>query len=563
MANKRTYSITTSDGKTHEVSQENIKKYGIGAYADSYKDATVRMRDKEGADYDIPLIHFDNAVSQGLHPFITEHTTPVSNPQQGKQAQPQTAPQPKTASAPQRTAQQPVSTPAPAPQPTWQPTEQEKIRMSYNLNSMMSDFNARSRARIEQARRVAERNTPEGRRKLKAAKFQAQLAGTPTQVMGLTPDMSASPSGNGQGDTGEQAKPLLSGQGPVPYGVVEVNGQRKTQWLLPDGSLTTDFMEADKAEYGARRFRLMNQFVGRMKENGLDPSKKEDVQRQAQLDYEAPIRKAVAAAVQADDERSDKEQEAYTSNPLNMIGGVNAALGHAASRKQAGIGDLSLIAENAYNSLPSAYRRDLIASYTDYFTQHPEDTHGKTIEQAATDAAKSVVYGQVHEEYVKRNGPQSKSEFFVRKMLELNPASVVLSGTINPYGQAYAELDAMERYGAEHRGLDIAGMIAGMAIDPTTYLGGWAGNIAFKNATRAAGKVMAKKALGDVAERYAATTLAGRIIGGMAAGGANFGTFEAVKDAERQLYQGGYMNPETVEMEASLSALSSTAVCMA
>ncbi|MDE5828216.1 MAG: nucleotidyltransferase domain-containing protein, partial [Duncaniella sp.] len=178
-----------------------------------------------------------------------------------------------------------------------------------------------------------------------------------------------------------------------------------------------------------------------------------------------------------------------------------------------------------------------------------EDTNGKTIEQAAKDAAKSVVYGQVHEEYVKRNGPQSKNEFFVRKMLELNPASVALSGTVNPYGQAYAELNAMERYGAEHRGLDIVGMIAGMAIDPTTYLGGWAGNIAFKNATRAAGKMMAKKALGDVAGRYAATTLAGRIIGGMAAGGANFGTFEAVKDAERQLYQGGYLNPETGEME--------------
>ena len=107
----------------------------------------------------------------------------------------------------------------------------------------------------------------------------------------------------------------------------------------------------------------------------------------------------------------------------------------------------------------------------------------------------------------------------------------------------------MERYGAEHRGLDIAGMVAGMAMDPTTYLGGWAGNIAFKNATRAAGKVMAKKAMGDVAGRYASTTLAGRIIGGMAAGGANFGTFEAVKDAERQLYQGGYLNPETGEME--------------
>lgn len=508
--------------------------------------------------------YYDKAVGMGLNvgskddfnALYAPVSAPAPQPKQEKPVQPQSATQPQTPAtetgAPQQTAQPTVSTPTPAPQetqPTWQPTVQDKIRMSYNVNSMMSDFNARSRARIEQGRRVAERNTPEGRRKLKAAKFQAQLAGTPTQVMGLTPDVSASSSGNGQGEGGEQAKPLLSGQGPVPYGVVEVDGQRKTQWLLPDGSLTTDFMEADKAEYSARRVRLMNQFVGRMKENGLDPSKQEDVQRQAQLDYEAPIRKAVAAAVQADDERSDKEQEAYMSNPLNMVGGVNAALGHAAARKEAGIGDLNLIAENAYNSLPPAYKRELIASYTDYFTKHPEDTNGKTIDQAAKDAAKSVVYGQVHEEYVKRNGPQSKNEFFVRKMLELNPASVALSGTINPYGQAYAELDAMERYGAEHRGLDIAGMIAGMAIDPTTYLGGWAGNIAFKNATRAAGKVMAKKAVGDVAGRYAATTLAGRIIGGMAAGGANFGTFEAVKDAERQLYQGGDLNPETGELE--------------
>ncbi|MBD5317863.1 MAG: hypothetical protein HDS09_01145, partial [Bacteroides sp.] len=527
------------------------KGYDIG----SQQEFTSSLANQADRDW-----YYDKAVGMGLDVggkddfnALYAPVTPVPQPKQEKPVQSQSVPQTQTPATetaiPQQTAQPPVSTPAPAPQPTWQPTEQEKIRMAYNLNSMMSDFNKRSRARVEQGRRMIERYTPEGRRKLKAAKFQAQLAGTPTQVMGLTPDMSVSPSGNSQGETGEQVKPLLSGQGPVPYGVVEVDGQRKTQWLLPDGSLTTDLMEADKAEYGARRVRLMNQFVGRMKENGLDPSKQEDVQRQAQLDYEAPIRKAVAAAVQAADERSDKEQEAYMSNPLNMVGGVNAALGHAAARKQAGIGDLNLIAENAYNSLPPAYRRDLIASYTDYFTKHPEDTNGKTIEQAAKDAAKSVVYGQVHEEYVKRNGPQSKNEFFIRKILELNPASVALSGTINPYGQAYAELDAMERYGAEHRGLDIAGMIAGMAIDPTTYLGGWAGNIAFKNATRAAGKVMAKKALGDVAGRYATTTLAGRIIGGMAAGGANFGTFEAVKDAERQLYQGGSLNPETGEME--------------
>lgn len=518
------------------------KGYDIG----SQQEFTSSLANQADRDW-----YYDKAVGMGLDVGSKDDFNslyaPVSahapQPKQEKTVQPQSAPQPQTpateTAVPQQTAQ-----------PTWQPTEQEKIRMSYNLNSMMSDFNARSRARVEQGRRVAERNTPEGRKKLKAAKFQAQLAGTPTQVLGLTPDVSPAPAnGQGGGATGDQPKPLLSGQSPVPYGVVEVDGQRKTQWLLPDGTLTTDFAEADKAEYGARRVRLMNQFVGRMRENGLDPSKQEDVQRQAQLDYEAPIRKAVAAAIEADDKRSQQEQEAYMSDPLNMIGGVNAALGHAAARKQAGIGDLNLIAEKAYEALPTGYRRELVASYTDYFTKHPEATNGKTIDQAAQDAAKSVVYSQVHETYVGRNAPKSATEFFVRKMLELNPSSVALSSTINPYGQAYAELDAMERYGAEHRGLDIAGTVAGMAIDPTTYLSAGVGNLAFKGATRAAGKMMAKKAMGDVAGRYAATTLAGRLIGGIAAGGANFGTFEAVKDAERQLYQGGYLNPETGEME--------------
>ncbi|WP_290388199.1 hypothetical protein [uncultured Duncaniella sp.] len=156
----------------------------------------------------------------------------------------QTTPAPTNKASEQTTATQQPPTPAPAPapvdkapeQPKWQPTEQDKIRMAYNLNSMMSDFNARSRARVEQGRRMIERYTPEGRRKLKAAKYQAQLAGTPTQVMGLTPDVSPSPSGNGETGTDGQAKPLLSEHGPVPYGVVEVDGQRKTQWLLPDGS---------------------------------------------------------------------------------------------------------------------------------------------------------------------------------------------------------------------------------------------------------------------------------------------------------------------------------------
>ena len=50
MPNKITYTITTSDGKSHQVSEENINKYGMQSYADAYKGATIRMRDKDGAD---------------------------------------------------------------------------------------------------------------------------------------------------------------------------------------------------------------------------------------------------------------------------------------------------------------------------------------------------------------------------------------------------------------------------------------------------------------------------------------------------------------------------------
>ena len=74
MPNKITYTIKTADGKEHQVSKENIDKYGIQSYASAYKGATIRMRDSLKGDYDIPLQHFDQARKQGLHAFSIEHT---------------------------------------------------------------------------------------------------------------------------------------------------------------------------------------------------------------------------------------------------------------------------------------------------------------------------------------------------------------------------------------------------------------------------------------------------------------------------------------------------------
>ena len=236
--------------------------------------------------------YYEKAKGMGLNIGSIEDFNSLYAPQTAQPATP-----PTQAPAVQSTATAaPTSTPTPteepeqapvqsAPQqPAWQPTEQDKIRMSYQMHTMLNDFNQRSKERIAQIQRMAEPFTAEGRKKRKAMEFQAQLAGTPTKVMGLTPPTSAPASDGAQSDVEEaaQPQPIQSGQSPVPYGVKYIDGKPVTQWLLPDGRLTTSFMEADQAEYGARTARLRHQFENRMKQNGLDPAKPEDVEMQAQ-----------------------------------------------------------------------------------------------------------------------------------------------------------------------------------------------------------------------------------------------------------------------------------------
>ena len=495
-------------------------------------------------------------------------------------AQASAAPAP--ASTPQAT-QTPEATPepatasAPAQQGGWKPTEQDKIRMSYQLNTMVNEFNQRSRARVEQTRRMTERMTPEGRKKLKAAEFQARLAGTPTKVMGLTPNVSVAPA-DGQQATAEGAdapKPLLSGQSPVPYGVVIENGERKTQWLLPDGRLTTSLMEADQAEFGARRVRLMNQFVGRMKENGLDPAKQEDVQRQAQLDYEAPMRKvlnSVWAQAEEEDRAADeeyrREMEEYNKTFRSNVRAFDPSgmplptpeenlrdFNRAVKRKETF--NLESMANTVLNNLPASYRQQSLQAYQQYFTAHTNELNGRSVQQAAQDALRSEVYNAVYQRAVDSRMPKSKMEFLFRKIADqplISPyqaMDMAAASMSNSWGMNAAEMDAMGQYGSQHRALDITGTVLNMAIDPTTYISGGVGGFVGKQGIKIAGKQMIKGATKEVAERFAARTLTGRVIGGMAGGAANFATFEALKSVQGQMAVGGVVNSETGEREFS------------
>lgn len=554
------------------------KGYDIG----SQQEFTSSLADEADRDW-----YYDKAVGMGLNVGSKDDFNALYAPAAPAAASAlQTQPaQPTQTAQPQATAGKPVEAQATgeqaAAQPTWQPTEQEKIRMAYNLNTIVSDFNKRSRARVEQSRRVAERYTPEGRNKLKAAKFQAQLAGTPTQVLGLTPDVSPAPA-NGEvgGATGNQPKPLLSGQGPVPYGVVEVDGQRKTQWLLPDGTLTTDFAEADKAEYGARRVRLMNQFVGRMKENGLDPTKQDDVQQQAQLDMISSItsplkRDGVAEDLwkEAEDKyKTDREASAekHWNNYAAMGGGREMRVVTAAGNRHDDLKshmtrfDLQAMMDKAWARVGDQLTANC---YNQLRRSDPGATEDE-LRKAASEWARQLSDMEIYDYAVEQNAPKSTLEFFGRKVADANLVNSLTKGlarmSAGTPGDLAAYQQAMEEYGKNHRAADIGGTVVGMAIDPTTWISGGMGSLAGKGALNLGGRFLASRTAGMTAqmgERLFSSSLAGRILTGMAAGSANLGTFEAMKEGERQFMYGGYVNPETGEVEGySLGAILNSGV---
>ena len=144
MSNKITYTIKTADGKEHQVSKENIDKYGIQSYASAYRGATIRMRDSQKGDYDIPLQHFDQARKQGLHAFSIEHT-PI---------QKQAAPKP-TVPTPTQTISPRLSTP-----PGRKPLLSDSFgKASYNLKPQPVGYNLSEEHRKEVLGEQAKRST--------------------------------------------------------------------------------------------------------------------------------------------------------------------------------------------------------------------------------------------------------------------------------------------------------------------------------------------------------------------------------------------------------------------
>ena len=457
-------------------------------------------------------------------------------------------------------------------------TEQEKIRMSLQMGQMKQQVQqgiANTNAKIG---RMMEPLTQKGRERRRLGEFQARMAGTPTHVVGFN---TASPAPAGSGARGgSQQKPVQSEQSPQPYGVKYENGKAKTQWVLPDGTLTTSLIEANQAEYEARTARLAHQFQDRMKENGLDPNKPEDVRKQAQLDYEAPMRKAIEDEWQRAEAEDRAADEAYRKDmdraegggfwdrlkksitPLGPDGmplrrGDETLRDIKRAAKRQDTFNLEKMAQSVLQNMPQEYKDNQMLNYSRYFREHPSELKGRTVSQAAKEALQGEVYHATYERAVQARMPKSKTEFLLRKVADQPFFSQTMSDNMtarlfsHSIGTEAADMDAMGRYGTDHRALDITGTVLNMAIDPTTYISGGVGSFAGKQALKLSGKVALKGASKEAAERYVGRTLAGRMVAGVAAGSANFGTFEGLKNMQQQMRLGGTLNPETGEYEFS------------
>lgn len=457
-------------------------------------------------------------------------------------------------------------------------TEQDKIRMSLQMGQMKQQVQqgiANTNAKIG---RMMESLTQKGRERRRLGEFQARMAGTPTHVVGFNTASPAPASSGARG--GSRQKPVQSEQSPQPYGVKYENGKAKTQWVLPDGTLTTSLIEANQAEYEARTARLAHQFQNRMKENGLDPNKPEDVRKQAQLDYEAPMRKAIEDEWQRAEAEDRAADEAYRKDmeraeggsfwdrlkksitPLGPDGmplrrGDETLRDIKRAAKRQDTFNLEKMAQSVLQNMPQEYKDNQMLNYSRYFREHPSELKGRTVSQAAKEALQGEVYHATYERAVQARMPKSKTEFLLRKVADQpffsqtiadNMAARLFSHSI---GTEAADMDAMSRYGTDHRALDITGTVLNMAIDPTTYISGGVGSFAGKQALKLSGKMALKGASKEAAERYVGRTLAGRMVAGVAAGSANFGTFEGLKNMQQQMRLGGTLNPETGEYEFS------------
>lgn len=151
---------------------------------------------------------------------------------------------------------------------------------------------------------------------------------------------------------------------------------------------------------------------------------------------------------------------------------------------------------------------------------------------------------------VEKNRPQNELDYLMRKVGDMNMLANISKGLAVSQAKTTGDMAAYEAANEEyrqdgHKILDVAGTVTGFALDPTTWMSAGVGGMATRGAMWAGGRVLAGRgataAVTNAATRQFATSMTGRVIGGIAGGAANFGTFEGIKEMENQFAHGGHI----------------------
>ena len=152
---------------------------------------------------------------------------------------------------------------------------------------------------------------------------------------------------------------------------------------------------------------------------------------------------------------------------------------------------------------------------------------------------------------VEKNLPKGNLEYLLRKIGDMNllmnvSKGLAVSSADGKTGDMAAYEAADEQYRQDgHKILSVTGTVAGFALDPTTWLSAGVGSAATRGTMWLGGRWLAGRgasaAVTQATTRQFATSMTGRIVGGIAGGAANFGTFEGVKEIENQFAHGGHI----------------------
>lgn len=212
--------------------------------------------------------------------------------------------------------------------------------------------------------------------------------------------------------------------------------------------------------------------------------------------------------------------------------------------------DMDVLMDNAWNNLGEEGQKSLIDDCYQMLRRRNPGVDDLVLYGKAKEFARQQSDLRMYHLAVEKNLPKSNLEYFMRKVgdmnLVMNIAKGIAVNRVKKTGDMAAYEAANEQYRQDgHKILDVAGTVTGFALDPTTWMSAGVGGMATRGAMWAGGRVLAGRgataAVTNAATRQFATSMTGRVIGGIAGGAANFGTFEGIKEMETQFAHGGHI----------------------